>query len=393
MRSSRTAVAALVLVLGACGTSVGAGGSGQDAGPSSTDASLEGASLDGASLESASLDGGSGDDASGDGDASSDATCSGGAVAEQEFAPGVSGCAGKVTFDKAQSLCAAPCTVCSAQEWANTLVPQIGGNTPKYDYWVTGATNWSGSGPGSCAARAGGGGGSCGSRAPMRICVDNGASWNGADPLGNTCAWDDCALEDSSANAFLGGCGSTAGALCCCPWADGGASVQVDASVQADPCAGSAVAEQVFAPGISGCAGKVTFDNALSLCASGFAVCSAREWASAVVPQIGSNNPQYDYWVTGAPNFSGTATQSCAAWASAGTACQSSNTPMRVCVDTGTTDALGNTCYWYGCGFEAASPNAFMGGCNGNLTAGTLCCTPALADGGASGDGAAGDGG
>jgi len=145
-----------------------------------------------------------------------ESTCSGDAFAEQWFAPGIGGCAGSVTLDKAPSLCAPGCTTCTAQQWASTVVPEISWNKPEYDYWVTGAPNWSGGGSGSCSAS---GAGSCGALPPMRVCVDNGTTWDAADQLGNTCNWDDCGLGSSTPNAFMGGCGAdnpTAGSLCCC---------------------------------------------------------------------------------------------------------------------------------------------------------------------------------
>jgi len=41
---------------------------------------------------------------------------------------------------------------------------------------------------------------------------------------------------------------------------------------------------------------------------------------------------------------------------------------------TQTTDPLGNTCSWHNCGFNTAEPNFFYGGCEGDTTAGVLCC-------------------
>jgi hypothetical protein len=53
---------------------------------------------------------------------------------------------------------------------------------------------------------------------------------------------------------------------------------------------------------------------------------------------------------------------------------------MRVCTATGSDDYNGdgfndNSCNWSQCGWEAGPPpNYYFGGCNGNNTAGTLCC-------------------
>jgi microsomal dipeptidase-like Zn-dependent dipeptidase len=148
-----------------------------------------------------------------------ESTCSGDAFAEQSFAPGIGGCAGSVTLDKAASLCAPGCSVCSAQQWQSKVIQASAFPTPpQFDYWVTGAPTWGGSWSQSCSALASGGG-TCGGNTPMRVCVDNGTSWDAQDPLGNTCNWDDCGLGGTSPNAYMGGCGPnnpTAGALCCC---------------------------------------------------------------------------------------------------------------------------------------------------------------------------------
>jgi len=60
------------------------------------------------------------------------------------------------------------------------------------------------------------------------------------------------------------------------------------------------------------------------------------------------------------------------------------DTPMRVCVPgsgpeaygDGVFDRLGNSCNWTDCGYEdIPPPNYFYGGCSGDPTAGTLCCS------------------
>ena len=59
--------------------------------------------------------------------------------------------------------------------------------------------------------------------------------------------------------------------------------------------------------------------------------------------------------------------------------------PMRVCTPTGEDDWDGdgvvdpdNTCNWENCGLNVADPNEYFGGCNGNMYAGSLCCTVIL---------------
>jgi hypothetical protein len=145
-----------------------------------------------------------------------ESTCSGDAFTEQQFGPGIGGCAGSVTLDKAQSLCAPGCTVCSAQQWVSKVV-QVSGTAPQFDYWVTNAPNWSGSDT-QCSALVSGGN-ACPANSPMRVCVDNGTTFDAADQLGNRCNWDDCGLNSNTPNAYMGGCGPnnpTAGSLCCC---------------------------------------------------------------------------------------------------------------------------------------------------------------------------------
>ncbi len=46
---------------------------------------------------------------------------------------------------------------------------------------------------------------------------------------------------------------------------------------------------------------------------------------------------------------------------------------MRVCADV-TFDPLGNQCNWQGCAWQDTAENDHFGGCDDNLTAGTLCC-------------------
>jgi hypothetical protein len=37
-------------------------------------------------------------------------------------------------------------------------------------------------------------------------------------------------------------------------------------------------------------------------------------------------------------------------------------------------DAEGNLCNWTSCGYDDPAVNEYFGGCEGNPTAGTLCC-------------------
>lgn len=139
--------------------------------------------------------------------------CSSTAAAQQEFAPGVFGCAGSVTFSQRGSLCGTNCMACSAGQTVAALANTPSTPAPSYDYWTNEYLNYSGS-EGSCAADDNGTGYNCGSETPMRVCV-NGSS---TDPLGNVCNWYGCGLNSDTQNTTFGGCGgnTTAGTMCCC---------------------------------------------------------------------------------------------------------------------------------------------------------------------------------
>jgi hypothetical protein len=307
--------------------------------------------------------------------------CANGATPDQIYGLGMVACGGSVTYANAASLCDASSgyVPCTAAEW----VVRPGGGPPVNDYWLADNLNWvSGGTSGNCETVDYPAGNPCGD-GPMMICAHG-----GSDTYGNECnSWLGCGF-DSTANQYLGGCNwnpndppstgfaATAGTMCCL-----GASAPL-----ASACSGDAFAEQMFVPGVGGCAGSVPFDNAQALCAAGCTVCSAQQWQSKVIPTIGGNTPQYDYWVSNAPDWSGSGSQSCAALASGGNACGNNAvpgdlgpSPMRVCVDHGTiwdaADPLGNTCNWDDCGLGDSSPNVFLGGCGpNNPTAGALCC-------------------
>jgi hypothetical protein len=134
-------------------------------------------------------------------------------------------------------------------------------------------------------------------------------------------------------------------------------------------CADGTV-EQTFPNGAVGCAGAVTFDARNSLCANGGRVCTSAEWAEL----NGTVAPTNDYWTDDVLNYSGNGSGSCTVSTTAGYACEA-NQPMRVCTADGT-DPEGNFCNWTGCGIDINTSNAnlYFGGCDGNATAGALCC-------------------
>jgi hypothetical protein len=140
------------------------------------------------------------------------------------------------------------------------------------------------------------------------------------------------------------------------------------------PCESGGIvvgAFQTFTNGMVGCAGIVEWANASTLCnpAAGCQVCRAAEWIS----KSGGIAPSHDYWTADDLKWSG-ANLACSVSLTTGTDC--GDTPMRVCVDGNATDPNGNMCNWSNCGYEANTPNDHFGGCEGNTTAGTVCCCP-----------------
>jgi hypothetical protein len=175
---------------------------------------------------------------------------------------------------------------------------------------------------------------------------------------GNVCpeteACDDGDQSDCGAcNASCNGPGVTCGAACA-----------------AGP------ADQTFSNGMIGCKGTVAFGNRATLCGSGLVVCTAQLWVS----RHGSAAPSYNYWVNDGPMYYGGDGNNggpCSASGSynGGGKCGSYSEPMRVCV-ADHSDPLGNVCNWANCGWGTNTPNEYFGGCNGNNTAGALCCPP-----------------
>jgi hypothetical protein len=132
-------------------------------------------------------------------------------------------------------------------------------------------------------------------------------------------------------------------------------------------CANGAAADQIFSPGMVGCGGSVTWDQRDSLCAPGYAACTAAEW----VANEGGSAPTDDYWTDDNLSYAGSGPNACQADTSGGYSC-GTNRPMRVCTRSGN-DTYGNTCTWTGCGLNSTT-NQYFGGCVSNPTAGTLCC-------------------
>jgi|GEM_PF-3220460 len=136
-------------------------------------------------------------------------------------------------------------------------------------------------------------------------------------------------------------------------------------------CATAATGSEVFAPNMVGCVGRVAYSARASLCPAGSAPCSVTQW----VARRGTAKPTYNYWVDERLGWYGSRTN-CLADTTGVYSCGGGigGNPMRVC--GANTDGVGNRCNWINCGYRSANPNQYLGGCEGNTTAGTLCCRP-----------------
>lgn len=131
--------------------------------------------------------------------------CAGNKAPDDFFAPGMVGCGGSVTWDKASQLCGPGFSPCTAAQWN----AYRGTATPANDYWTADNLQYLGTGTNACEAVLSGGN-ACGVNRPMRVCTPD------ADAYGNTCTWTGCGLGTMT-NQFFGGCvtNPTAGTLCC----------------------------------------------------------------------------------------------------------------------------------------------------------------------------------
>jgi hypothetical protein len=129
----------------------------------------------------------------------------------------------------------------------------------------------------------------------------------------------------------------------------------------------SGVEDQVFAAGMRGCKGHVYFKDRATLCnAPKFRVCTAKEWVAKHAGQA----PTHIYWTNDVLYAEGKS-KDCYVSTQKLTWCGPSS-PMRVC--SGKQDTEYNSCNWTDCGLDTKTPNVFFGGCQGNWTAGALCC-------------------
>jgi CubicO group peptidase (beta-lactamase class C family) len=127
-------------------------------------------------------------------------------TAEQVMPEGFVGCAGTVTWDNRNSLCARGYRTATSKEWKtlNSFAVQI---VPTHNYWTADPLGVGGN-INSCFASMSGS--SCWAGRPMRICKPS-----ATDPVGNGCGWTNCGLDTVSPNLYFGGCSyPNAGALC-----------------------------------------------------------------------------------------------------------------------------------------------------------------------------------
>lgn len=133
----------------------------------------------------------------------------------------------------------------------------------------------------------------------------------------------------------------------------------------------SGLASELFAPGIYGCGGQVSFAEREQLCANHARPCSVFEWTAL----NGAATPAANYWLNEPLRYRGTL-GACSAGLEAGTvSCPSTSFDDAARICGAMLDAFGNECAWLGCGLGSNAPNEHLGGCVDGATAGTLCCT------------------
>ena len=346
----------------------------------------------------------------------------------QIFADNMVGCPGAIGFADRASVCAEGWSPCSAGRW----VARRDGVAPTHHYWTDErlAYDYEGSEE-TCTVANATIYGPCSDDQPMRVCTaDPGVTAtdaNATDSLGNTCTWANCSYNRSGANEYFGGCSDegsmTAGVLCCqddpspcavernpcsnteiCVTdADGHSCVPIDPAdhdpregavcvadasgfvsctcppftydggdvcVPYDLCADAVTNLAQVAPGVASCAGSVTYENRNSLCAAGSSACTVAQ----VVQRVPTTFvPAWHQWLDDNLRWAGEETNCSVSLTEGSDSCATS--PMRICAGAGD-DSLDNSCNWGGCSLDTNPSYTFFGGCEGNLTASTLCCRP-----------------
>jgi hypothetical protein len=136
-----------------------------------------------------------------------------------------------------------------------------------------------------------------------------------------------------------------------------------------DLACANGITSQTFSSNMKGCWGTVSYANRATLCATGWTVCSATTYISRASGVV----PNHHYWTNDSLRYSGQI-GNCSVSLTVGNICNPNTAPMRVCKPS-LLDTSGNRCNWYNCGYETTTPNYNFGGCDNNLTAGTLCCS------------------
>jgi hypothetical protein len=136
-----------------------------------------------------------------------------------------------------------------------------------------------------------------------------------------------------------------------------------------DLCQSPAQLGEVFNSKMVGCVDARSWNSRAMACPPGATVCSAAQWNALPA----GTKPKFNYWTNDYLEYKGSASN-CAAVPENTGGGPCFGDPMRVCAAR--TDAKGNSCNWTSCGFNASSPNRYYGGCQGNSSAGVLCCTP-----------------
>ncbi len=207
--------------------------------------------------------------------------------------------------------------------------------------------------------------GMCGTR--TRTCASTGwGSWGSCSGEGVCTAG---ATESASCTD-----GGTKSRTCSatCTWGSYGACTGGSTGACASGTPRQTFSSSAFS-GMWGCAGKVKWTTADTLCAPGYHLCTAAEFQA----RRSFTTPNHHYWSDDYMSGSGTEGACKASKSSTGNFCPI-DAPMRVC-GTAKTDASGNYCTWVSCGYESTSSSLYWGGCNddglgGGLTAGALCC-------------------
>ena len=140
-------------------------------------------------------------------------------------------------------------------------------------------------------------------------------------------------------------------------------------------CASGVVTQQ-FYDRVAGCAGTVARKDAATLCSPGFTLATGEQWRNAH-HQL---KPLHHYWLS--DKLDRDTDRGRCVGRPAGRATDCGDTAMHVCAAGADTDAEGNHCGVFDCGwnpspFDEVVPDQYLGGCTApDTTAGALCAGP-----------------